>query len=306
MYFRYCDLDSLSTGSESLADDYTTCKALNNSNIHTPLFAMDQWGNYSDPTGASRRFNGNPAQNQPPSSRDYNGNPQAQPPAGFTYDQYQGGIGAHSQSLGASPAAVPQMRDGNGDIAMSDAESYSGMKYPMRPHHQQHLSGSRLATHHPQEPSAAAQRYSPMETLSPSSPYAASQQGQNQYGSQATSQRQSPTRPGAYSSPNSYYASRQQSQQLPPITPYSSNNNDSYPNSATVQLNAVFGNDTTSPRRPGPSTSQGPPGRGPVPELSKVRTLADLNPKVNAQPAFRRANPEGGFISVCATYRTLY
>jgi dual specificity protein kinase YAK1 len=136
-----------------------------------------------------------------------------------------------------------------------------------------------------------------METLSPSSPYGASQQGQNQFGSPAGTQRQSPTRPGNFSSPSSYYANRQQPQQLPPITPYSSNN-ESYPNSATVQLNAVFGNDSKSPRRPGPQISQGPPGRGPVPEFSKVRSVADLHPKVNAQPAFRRANPEGGFISV--------
>lgn len=175
---------------------------------------------------------------------------------------------------------------------MQDAgDPYSGMKYPMRPHHQQHLSGGRSAQHHsPQEPSAAAQRYSPMETLSPSSPYGAPQQGQAQYGS-----RQSPTRPGNYSSPNSYYNNRQQAQQLPPITPYASNN-ESYPSSATQQLNAVFGNDPKSPRRPAPQ-SQGPPGRGPVPEFTKIRSVADLHPKVNSQPAFRRANPEGGFIS---------
>jgi dual specificity protein kinase YAK1 len=260
---------------------------------------MDQWSPYSDAAGNARRYNGPHPSNQPPVSRDYNGISQAQPPAGFNYEQYQSNLTAHSQSIAASPTATPQMRDSNGDIAMSDAgDPYNTMKYPMRPHHQQHLSGSRIATHHStQEPSAAAQRYSPMEALSPSSPYATSQHGQNQYASPAAAQRQSPTRPGSYSSPNSYYATRQQAQQLPPITPYSSNN-DSYPNSATVQLNAVFGNDTKSIRRPGPQLSQGPPGRGPVPEFSKVRTVADLHPKVNAQPAFRRANPEGGFISV--------
>ena len=175
---------------------------------------------------------------------------------------------------------------------MQDAgDQYSGMKYPMRPHHQQHLSGGRAVSHQStQEPSAAAQRYSPMETLSPSSPYGAQQQ--SQYGS-----RQSPTRPGTYSSPNSYYVNRQQTQHLPPITPFSSSN-EGYPSSATAQLNAVFGNDPKSPRRPVPQPSQGPPGRGPVPEFAKVRSMADLHPKVNAQPAFRRANPEGGFISV--------
>lgn len=216
----------------------------------------------------SYRYNGNP----PPAQareRDYNGNPQAQGQtpqvAGYTYEQYQGGL-AHSHS--ASP---------NGDVAMQDAgDPYTTQqKYPLRPHHSQRASND--------IPSAAAQRYSPMETLSPT--------GQSQYGS-----RQSPTRPGNFSSPTSYYAGRQQAQQLPPITPYASNN-EGYPASATQQLNAVFGNDPKSPRRP-VVQSQGPPGRGPVPEFTKIRSAADLQPKVNSQPAFRRANPEGGFISV--------
>ncbi|KAI9049192.1 hypothetical protein LZ554_007039 [Drepanopeziza brunnea f. sp. 'monogermtubi'] len=259
---------------------------------------MDQWQqSYSDQAGSSRRYNGNHPPSQAQMARDYNGNgsscAQAQPPAGFTYEQYQGGMGAHPHSSTTSPAAAPHMRDGNGDVAMQDAgDSYGSMKYPMRPLHQQHLSGGRIQSlHSSQEPSAAAQRYSPMETLSPSSPYGAPQQGQNQYGS-----RQSPTRTGSYSSPNSYYANRQSAQQLAPITPYS-NNNDSYPTSATQQLNAVFGNDPKSPRRPVTHAAMGPPGRGPVPEFTKLRSVADLQPKINAQPAFRRANPEGGFIS---------
>ncbi|RQM06494.1 hypothetical protein DH86_00002319, partial [Scytalidium sp. 3C] len=86
-------------------------------------------------------------------------------------------------------------------------------------------------------------------------------------------------------------------QQLPPITPYSSNN-DGYPSSAVSQLNAVFGNDPKSPsRRPAMQSSQGPPGNGPVPEFTKVRSMSDLKPRLNSQPPFRRANPEGGFLS---------
>ncbi|RFU35849.1 hypothetical protein B7463_g498, partial [Scytalidium lignicola] len=230
--------------------------------------------------------------------RDYNSNGQTQPPAGFTYEQYQNAMVGNSQATGASPPSTSQVRDGNGDVAMQDAgDPYSGMKYPMRPHHQQHLSGSRTVPHYSnQEPSSAAQRYSPMDTLSPTSPYVSSPQ-QSQYGPQAASHRQSPTRPGSYSSANSYYNNRQQVQQLPPITPYSSNN-ESYPASAITQLNAVFGNDPKSPsRRPVMQSSQGPPGKGPVPEFIKVRSMSDLKPRVNSQPAFRRANPEGGFIS---------
>ncbi|EDN90698.1 hypothetical protein SS1G_00098 [Sclerotinia sclerotiorum 1980 UF-70] len=230
-------------------------------------------------------------------ARDYNGNPQAQPPTGFTYDQYPGALGSHPQSLASSPA-TPQMTDGNGDVAMQDSGDQYNMKYPMRPHHQQHLSGNQRLSHQsPQEPSAAAQRYSPMETLSPTSPYgAAQQQNSNQYMSPpGAGSRKSPSKNASYSSPNSYYTNRQQ---LPPIQPYAPNsNNESYPTSATQQLNAVFGNDAKVPRRPVPQSAQGPPGRGPVPEFTKIRSLSDLQPKVNAQPAFRRANPEGGFIS---------
>jgi dual specificity protein kinase YAK1 len=257
---------------------------------------MDQWQSYSNAPGAPRRFNSNPQPGQPQQAREYASAAQSQPPAGYTYEQYQGGLNSHPQSMATSPALPPQIRDGNGDVAMQDAgDPYSGVKYPMRPHHQQHLSASsRGGLHSPQEQSSAAQRYSPMEALSPVTPYTASPQtNQNPY----AAARQSPTRPGAYTSPNSYYSTRQQPSQLPPITPFASNS-EVYPPSATAQLNAVFGNDPKSPRRPLPQSAQGAPGRGPVPEFTKIRSVSDLQPKINAQPAFRRANPEGGFISV--------
>lgn len=252
---------------------------------------MDQWQPYSNAPGGPRRFNSTTQAGQTHGAREYNGS--AQPLGGFTYEQYQIGTNntLHGQSMAASPSATSNARDGNGDVAMQDAgDPYSGIKYPIRPHHQQHLSaGGRSVSHQsPPEPSTAAQRYSPMETLSPTTSHTT---GQNPYNS-----RHSPTRPGSYSSPNSYYANRPQAQQLPPITPYSSNH-ESYPPSAVVQLNAVFGNDPKSPRRQIPQ-SQGPTGRGPVPEFTKVTSISELQPKINAQPAFRRANPEGGFISV--------
>lgn len=256
---------------------------------------MDQWPQY-DSGGGGRRYTGNAQASQQHLSRHFlSPNKIVQPPAGFTYEQYQGGMSSNPQSLAASPAATPNMRDGNGDVAMQDAlDPYSGMKYPMRPHHQHHLSSSRVSSH--PEQSAAAQRYSPMEALSPTTPYGTSPQiPQNPYTSQAAINRQSPSRPGSYSSSRTYYDNRLQSQQLPPITPYASNN-DSYPSSAVSQLNAAFGNDPKSPRRALPTN--GGSGRGPVPEFVKVKSEADLRPNVNTQPAFRRANPEGGFISV--------
>ena len=71
-----------------------------------------------------------------------------------------------------------------------------------------------------------------------------------------------------------------------------------------AQLNAVYNREARSPRT---STNPNPPqlpliGRGPVPKFEKVANTADLQPKINTQPPFRRANPEGGFISVSSIF----
>lgn len=73
-----------------------------------------------------------------------------------------------------------------------------------------------------------------------------------------------------------------------------------YPQSATAQLNAVYNREARSPRTSAhPATPQQTQvGGGPVPKFEKVSSTADLRPKINSQPPFRRANPEGGFISV--------
>ena len=261
---------------------------------------MDQWQPYSDPAGgsSSRRYNGSGNQMAP---RDYmvnDGQSHAQPPAGFKYDQYQGGLNPQ-QSSTVSPVTSPQLRDGNGDVAMQDPQNpYSpmdpSMKYPMRPHHQHHLSGGRSAgMHAPQEPSQAAQRYSPMEIMSPTSPYA--KPGPSQFSQQPT-QRQSPTRPSDYPAQGSYYSSRQGGPQLPPLSAYASGQ-DSYSPSNMSAMDGSY--DPKSPRRSAlPPSVMSLTDKGPVPEFKKIRSPGDLKPKVNTQPAFRRANPEGGFISV--------
>ncbi|KAL2202060.1 kinase-like protein [Sarocladium strictum] len=174
---------------------------------------------------------------------------------------------------------------------MHDAhDPHAGIKYPMRPHHQSHPSGGRVPTiQHPnQEPSAAAQRYSPMEALSPASPYGSKPA---QYGA-PNSQRQSPTKPGDYPS-SPYFAAQSQRQQLPPISPYTSAP-DGYASSAVANFDGQF-NDPTSPRRQ--MAPPMPAQKGPVPEFKKVRASTDLRPKISQQPPFRRADPEGGFIS---------
>ncbi|WQF75752.1 Putative serine/threonine-protein kinase, active [Colletotrichum destructivum] len=254
-----------------------------------------QWQQgYADSAGSARRYNGSGAQVP---RGEYNGQPGPQgqqPPAGFKYDQYQspGGMPSHAASAATSPMSTPQMRDNNGDVPMHDAQdSYTGMKYPMRPHHQSHLSGSRSSTlYSPQEPSAAAQRYSPMEALSPTSPYAP-KSAQGQFAS-PPGQRQSPTRQSEYMPQSPHYGGRQQPPQLPPIAPYGAAH-DGYPSAVVANIDGAFAGDPKSPRRPIPQ----PMPRGPAPEFRQCRAPTDLRPKVNAQPPFRRANPEGGFIS---------
>lgn len=256
---------------------------------------MDQWQGYQDASSAPRRYNGT---GQITPNREYPQQQpgQAHPPPSFKYDQYQSTSNPHSAQSGvASPPGAP--RDGNGDIPMQDVhDPYGGMKYPMRPHHQSHLSsGGRPGNlHSPSEPSAAAQRYSPMEILSPTSPYgskAPSNQGQF---STPHSQRQSPTR-SDYPSASPYYG--RQGSQLPPMAPYV-NNQDGYQPSAGSILDGTYANDSKSPRRPSHAQSAIPPEKRPVPQLRKIEAPSELRPRINAQPPFRRANPEGGFISV--------
>lgn len=249
------------------------------------------------------------------SPRDYASQPGQAPvqqaPAGLKYDQYAGALSSHaSPNPATSPIPTPQLRDNNGDVAMADAnDPYASMKYPMRPHHSQHVSsasGTRSSTlHSPAEPSAAAQRYSPMEVMSPTSPYAKA--GGSQF-SAPPSSRQSPTRAPDFRSPQSpyYQSSRQSSAQLPPMAPFPAVT-DTYPQSAGVLSpgRELWPADPTSPRRLVSMAPSAMVNKGPVPEFSKVRTEQDLRPKVNTQPVFRRANPEGGFISVCDFSSTL-
>jgi dual specificity protein kinase YAK1 len=241
--------------------------------------------------------------NMPQHSRNYSGSAQQNPPPiGFSYESFQTPtLQSHGQSSLVSPAAtaMKQEHGQDGDVTMEDADPYNRMKYPQRPQHQHRLSSQYV----PQEESAAARRYSPMTALPPPSPYAASpqhsSQGFNAYAPQSTSARQSPTRQPAYAPPPQQYYGTGNSKlhplQLSPMQAGERTPDPYYPNSATVQLNAMFGREVKTPRQP--YIPQHGNGKGPIPRFKKLNSPQDIQPRINAQPAFRRANPEGGFIS---------
>jgi dual specificity protein kinase YAK1 len=226
---------------------------------------------------------------------------------------------AASLAISSPPASEARARnmdyhngDADGDMPMEDADPYNKQKYARQPTgtSSKRSSAQYLPPQHQEDAqSRAAARYSPM-TTSPTSSYISSPPQQQQAASNAyasytpqQSARQSPTRQhNPYASPaqqQRYYASppstgRANTSQLPPLQSNMSSSS-YYPQSATQQLNAVFGNEPRSPQAQQP---QLPPGdKGPVPQFSKCHNIADLQPQINTQPPFRRANPEGGFIS---------
>lgn len=195
---------------------------------------------------------------------------------------------------------------------------------------------SRQSSYLQSDEAASSQRYSPMNTSQPqytptnSQAFGANQpqftpsssvytQGSSTY----QSARQSPTRPGYTSSQQSYYSQdsarvsqsgshpqmqhggQQQpvqsrnlntTQHLPPISVQTDPNSSRYyPQPAVLQSNTSFD------QPPPPS-----PQRRPQPEAPFLQRISNgnvemLGPKINSQPAYRRANPDGGFISVSLT-----
>lgn len=214
--------------------------------------------------------------------------------------------------------------DGDGDIAMEDADPYRP-KHPTRPAHSRQHSQQQIVS----EESSAARRYSPMN-LSPASPYNATPANSmsSVYGSYSpnTQSRNSPTRQNAYMSPSqaqTFYsppsasppvvdisdewhavkrprladtlpASRPNAPQLPPLQSTLTSAN-YHPQSAPLHLSS-YGREPNSPRHSHARPAQAA-GKGPVPKFEKCLNVADLRPRINEQPPFRRANPEGGFIS---------
>ncbi|KAL7276917.1 dual specificity protein kinase yak1 [Rhizina undulata] len=290
---------------------------------------MDPRPVYSSDASASRqpRYANNVLQQNntsPQLPRDFTSQPPQPASQQQQPQQQQGYQPYHAQSGTAQPLTSPTARMENNsdymDVQMPDADSYRA-KY-------QSTRQPYLGT----EESSASQRYSPMNTaISPQASYSSSFNPPSTYNQMPSYQhRQSPSRPNYTSTTQSYYSQNtssgsprtsaptsaqtyqhplqqqqpvlQQSGRVPTLEPppslvsMSSNPNlgaDAnggryYPSSAAVPQSATF-------EQP-PPMRQSPP-RDPPPRFTRVTSVNDLEPRANAQPQFRRANPEGGFIS---------
>jgi dual specificity protein kinase YAK1 len=246
----------------------------------------------------------------------------------YDYDSYQSASAAsNGLSMASTPSATSHSNEYNGetDVPMEDADPYNRSKYPSRPVHQRG-SSTQYLTH---QGSSAAQRYSPMDMLSPSG-YGSSPKSQSQnstYQNHSSASRQSPTRQNYFPSASQQYqespsksilsvillwiyqqyiadvelsfkaSARYPNPYLPPIQSPNMDVDPYHSRSAGVLQSA------TDPReiRPPREARQQVPGLGPVPRFQKVQSVQELQPRINVQPPFRRANPEGGFISVSLT-----
>lgn len=199
-----------------------------------------------------------------------------------------------SLTIASAPQKMDYEGDMDGDLVMHDQDAdnpYNSNKYA-KPR-----TNSRLSQYVPNEQQDVASRtarYSPMNT-SPTSTYVSSPTQQQQPASQYTSYtpqqsaRQSPSRQNPYTSPR-YYAS--------PLPPIQSNFSPTqYPQSATQALNTIFSHEPQSPSLQQQQQQTTAPTRTGVPQFTKCNGTESLVPRVNTQPPFRRANPEGGFIS---------
>jgi dual specificity protein kinase YAK1 len=245
----------------------------------------------------------------------------------YEYDSYQSASAAsNGLSMASTPSATSHSNEYNGetDVPMEDADPYNRSKYPSRPIHQRGSSSQYLT----RQGSSAAQRYSPMDLLSPSG-YASSPKSQSQNSSfqnQSSASRQSPTRQNYFPNSSQQYQdspsksilfmilsliyqrsgfcvsltlvfqalARYQNSYLPPMQSPNMDLDPYYSRSAGVLQSSTDPRQTRSPREARPQA----PGLGPVPRFQKVQSAQELQPRINVQPPFRRANPEGGFISV--------
>lgn len=213
------------------------------------------------------------------------------------YEPYQRSLAnanmAAMNANASASASIPSQeypRNGETDVHMEDADPYNRSKYPSRPSHHHRLSAQFM------QESSAAQRYSPMNistTVSHVSSPKSQQTSSFNYNIHTPTSRQSPTRTYSgdrYGEPPT--PSRFNSQYLPSLQRSDMSPDSYFGTSAPSQ--SMSSRDARSPG----SSSQAPqPSLGPVPRFRKVHSMQDIQHKVNQQPLYRRADPEGGFLS---------
>lgn len=253
--------------------------------------------------------------------------------AGYGYENYQAmPSAANNMSVPSMAASTTHSHNysSEGDVPMEDADPYNRAKYPSRPGHQQRSSSHHI-TH---EGSATAQRYSPMNMHNAAGQFTSSPKSQSQsqagyiYQSQTPRSQQSPTRQINFGSPQQYHDSPSKHKSLR-YHPFVRNVADYPPCLASARFNLQFAPQTqnadmsqgqyyaSSPIEPLSGTRNGrsqmalrpqnlsfgrASGAVSLPKFQKVKSAQELHPRINSQPPFRRANPEGGFISVGDPY----
>jgi len=299
---------------------------------------MDSWSNYATDPASSRqpRYNALPPNSDPsPQHSREHASQQAPQPQGHTqqgYQAYHGQAGGTATAVGSTNPR-PENPNGYMDIQMQDADSYGRGKFQQQqqPPRQPFLNDELTS---PQQ----TQRYSPMPQQGQYTTSVSSQSTNLPPIIYPHSQhRQSPSRPNYTNASQSYYSqnasnSSPRTGALPPIQNYQQHSMqhsgplpDTGPPILTARRN--LDQDAGQDSNPGgggggggggryfpqsaaaasqaallfePTPPQPSPPRDPMPRLQRVTNMSDLLPRINTQPAHRRANPEGGFISVCA------
>jgi dual specificity protein kinase YAK1 len=254
---------------------------------------MDPWSDQHSGGERPRYTNTN---NGPPTS-DFVPNSQ-QPPAGFIFESYNqaptNSQAIGNQALNAQSRSSDPHRDG--DVKMEDADLYSRGPYS-RTSQPSTTSATRPNLYSSIDESNPATRYSPMNPLSPGvypmspmssyhtspqpSPYSAYQ-----------GHRQSPTRQGSHQGGTpGFYAQQSGSPRVDQSGRASVKQEISSPDMSGYQPQFQQSYD----QRQLPIRSA--PPRETVMKFVRLKSMHDLVPQINQQPAFRRADPEGGFIS---------
>ncbi|KAJ6180452.1 hypothetical protein N7519_010913 [Penicillium mononematosum] len=229
------------------------------------------WQPYQDPLmGHPAQFNTALASHPQQLASKYGQPPQSQPPVGYTYETFQTpgttskAPSAGSNSKTVSMASSPPPRHRNHRLP---ADTLRGMSFRRQCH----------------IPLVLASPKAPMDfRLHPRVLPAGPLRDQTMHHHHKDINRRHPPGPP----------------RLPPLQSGDLSPNQYYPPSASSHMSPGFGPGSRSPRS-GSLPSQAPPvpGRGPVPKFQKIQSVQELKPRMNVQPAYRRANPEGGFIS---------